>query len=326
MAIRAIIGFEHLPQNDVNWAKFATHGLTRAADSALKSVITNGWIVDKDAGGSACRYTIPLTPYLVAPVNKVWFSVRIKLNQNPNPAAGIIYLNNTYILTINLIPGYAIGGIYHLEFGWDLTTNVVERWVNGVAIANTSGPGAGARTATWGLEGKGSVAAMIDWRDINICDDQGVTQGLPVGPLGPREVVPITLDSAVGSDWVTTPAAIPLLTAVGEQGGDPGTKYATSDINTKGPLVASMLANIPAGKLVSAVELIATTQSAGTAAVTAGAKLRKGTDEVLANFISAPPLTWNYNASLGVFHKAPGGQAWSNATIDGTSIVLSPDV
>jgi hypothetical protein len=130
----------------------------------------------------------------------------------------------------------------------------------------------------------------------------------------------------VGSDWVTTPAAIPLLTAIGETGVDPGAKYATSDINTKGPLVASMLASIPAGKVVSAVELIATTQSAGSAAVTAGVKLRKGTDEVVANFISGPPAAWNYNASLGVFHKAPGGQAWSNATIDGTSIVLSPDV
>jgi len=326
MAIKAIIGFEHLPQNDVNWGNYATHGLTRGADSSLQSVIVNGWIVDKVTGGTACRYSIPLAPYLAAPVGKIWFSVRMKLNQNPNPGAGIIYLNNTYLLIISHIPSYAIGGIYHLEFGWDLTTNVVERWVNGVKIADWNGPGAGIRNAIFGLEGKGSVAAMIDWRDINICDDQGAAQGLPVGPLGPREVVPITLDSAVGSDWVTTPAAIPLLTAVGEQGVDPGAKYATSDINTKGQLVASMLSNIPAGKGVAAIELIATTQSAGSAAVSTGAKLRKGSDELPANFVSAPPGAWNYNASLGVFHKAPGGVAWTNATIDGTSIVLSPDV
>lgn len=326
MAIRAIIGFEHLPPNDVNWGNYATHGLTRAADSSLKSMIVNGWIVDKDTAGTACRYTIPLAPYLVAPVGKIWFSVRMKLNQNPNPGAGIIYMNSTYIFLISHIPGYVIGGIYHLEFGWDLTTNVVERWVNGVKIADYTGPGANLRTVTWGLEGKGSVAAMIDWRDLTICDDQGAAQGLPVGPLGPRDVVPITLDSAVGSDWVTTPAATPLLSVVGDTGVNPTTTFATSDINTKGPLVASMLANIPAGKVVTAIELIATTQSSGIAAVSTGAKLRKGTDETVANFLVAPPSAWNYNASLGVFHKAPGGLAWTNATIDGTSIVLSPDV
>lgn len=326
MAIKAIIGFEHLPQNDVNWANFATHGITRNADSSLQSRIINGWIVDKDVGGTACRYNIPLTPYLQAPVNKIWFSVRMRLNQNPNAGAGIIYLNGTYVLIINQIPNYAIGGVYHLEFSYDITTGVVERWVDGVKLTGAFTPGAGLRTMTWGLEGKGSVAAMIDWRDITITDDQGVELGYPIGPLGPREVVPITFDSAVGSDWVTTPNGTPLLTAINEVSSDPTAKFATSDINTKGPLVASMLANIPAGKVVTAVELSAVVQSNGLTTVTNGVKLRNGADETAIRYLPAPPSAWSYNNSLGVYYKAPNGQNWSNATIDGTSVVLTPDV
>lgn len=327
MAIKAVIGFEHLPQNNANWANWATHGLTRASDSSLLSQIVGGWIVDKDTGGSACRYTIPLTPYLAAPVNKIWFGFKVRVNQNPNAGAGIVYLNSTYILIISDIPSLVLGTAYHLEFSYDLTTGTVERWVNGTKIANAAGnPGVGIRTMTLGLEGKGSVAAMIDWRDINICDDQGQALGYPIGPLGPREVVPITFDSMDGSDWATTPNATPLLTAISEPGTDPTAKYATSNINSKGALTGSMIASIPAGKNVAAIELIATLQSAGTATVTNAVKLKKATDEVSAGFVQAPVGSWNYNASLGVFHKAPGGQNWSAATIDATSVVLTPDV
>lgn len=327
MAIKAVIGFEHLPQNNANWANWATHGLTRGADSSLVSQIVNGWIVDKDTGGSACRYSIPLAPYLQAPVNKIWFGFKVRVNQNPNPGAGIVYLNSTYLLIISDIPSLVLGTAYHLEFSYDLTTGTVERWVNGVKIANAAGnPGAGLRTLVLGLEGKGSVAAMIDWRDINICDDQGVSLGYPIGPLGPREVVPVTFDSMDGSDWTTTPGGISLLTAVSEPGTDPTAKYATSNINTKGPLTGSMTATIIAGKNVAAIELIATVQSNGTAAVNNATKLKKGTDEVVGNFIQAPSGSWNLNGSLGVFHKAPGGQNWSAATIDATSVVLTPDV
>jgi len=327
MAIKAVIGFEHLPQNDVTWANFATHGLTRAADSSLKSVIVNGWIVDKDTGGSACRYSIPLTPYIQAPVNKIWFSVRLRVNQNPNGAAGIIYLNNSYILIINELLPFALGTAYHLEFSYDVTTGVIERWLNGTKMSNSAQtPGAGIRALTFGLEGKGSVAAMIDWRDINVVDDQGVSLGYPVGPLGPREVVPVTFDTVDGSDWTTTPNGTSLLTAVSEPGSDPTAKYATSNINSKGPLTASMIATIPAGKNVAAIEMIATVQSNGSAAVNNATKLKKGTDEVAGSFLSAPSGSWNFNASLGVFHKAPGGQNWTNATIDATSVVLTPDV
>lgn len=327
MAIKAIIGFEHLPQNDVSWATYATHGLTRGNDSSLQSVIVNGWIVDKVTGGSACRYSIPLAPYMQAPVAKIWFGFKLRINQNPNPGAGIVYLNGTYVLIISEIVGLVLGTSYHMEFSYDLTTGVVERWINGTKIGNASGnPGAGLRNLILGLEGKGSVAAMIDWRDINVVDDQGAAQGYPVGPLGPREVVPVTFSSMDGSDWATTPGGTSLLTAISEAGTDPTAKYATSNINTKGPLTGVMSAAIAGGKNVAAIEMVATVQSAGSVGVNNATKLKKGADEVAGSFINAIPGSWNFNASLGVFHKAPGGQNWSNATIAATSVVLTPDV
>lgn len=318
MAIRAIIGFEHLPQGDTSWINYATHGMTRNADLALQNTIVNGWLVSNAAGSGGERVSIPLDAYLVAPVTKLWFGYRCRITVNANGGAGIVYLNGSYVLLDQLLP--ASGNTVYIEMSLDVTTGVVERWINGVKIANAA---AGAtRTMTLGLESKGSLSGRYDYRDFYICDDQ---PGGPIGPLGPQVTVPITCDSAVGSDWTMTPGSATLLEAISDPGAIPTAKIATSNTTTKGPLTASLKSTIPAGSVITAIELVAGISSAGASAVICASKLKNGANELVGRTIQGPTGSYNYNGTVGVFHKNPAGGTWDTASLDATDFILTPD-
>jgi hypothetical protein len=321
MAVKAVIGFEHLPQGDTSWINYATHGMTRNADLSAQTTIVNGWLVSNATSSGAERVSIPLDSYLLTPVAKIWFGYRCRITKNAKGGAGLVYLNGTYVLLDTLLP--VTGNTCYIEMSFDPNTGTVERWIDGVKIANSA---AGAtRTMTLGLEAKGSLNGQYDYRDFYICDDQGAGQGFPIGPLGPQITVPITCDSASGSDWTTTPGGTALVDAISEPGAIPTTKIATSNVTTKGPLTASLKATIPGGTVITALELVAGISSAGAASVLCASKIKSGANEVAGRSIQGNVGSYNYNGSVGVFHKNPAGATWDAASIDATDFILSPD-
>lgn len=322
MAVRAIIGFDHLPQNDVNWINYASHDITRGADLSAQNTIVNGWLVSNATASGAERVTIPLDKYLVAPVGKIWIGIRCRSTLNARGGAGIIYFNGTYVMLDTVIP--VTGQISYLEFAYDVASGTIERWVNGVKQANGGSPGSGLRALTLGLESKGSLNGRYDWRDIYVCDDQGAAQGLPIGPLGPQVAYPITLDSAVSADWVTTPGGTPLLEALSEAGTIPTAKIATSVSNA--PITASLKATLPAGTVVNAIELMGGGRSSVATPTRVAAKISSGGTDVVGLTPTAPITNYIYSLGFGVFHKAPNGTIWNNASIDATDLILTPDV
>lgn len=320
MAVRAIIAFDHLPQNDTSWINYASHGMTRGADLSAQNTIVNGWLVSNATASGAERVSIPLDPYLVSPVGKIWIGIRCRSTLNARGGAGIIYFGGSYVLLDTLIG--VTGTTSYLEFSLDPTTGVVERWVNGVKQANAS-TSAG-RSMLLGLESKGSLNGRYDWRDIYICDDQGAAQGFPIGPLGPQVTYPITLDSASALDWTTTPSSSTLLNALSEPGAIPTANVANSASNA--PLTASLKSSMPAGVIVNAIELVMGARSAGASTAKASAKLSSGGVDLTGLTPVCPITNYNYNLGLGVFHRAPGGAYWNNANIDATDLILTPDV
>lgn len=322
MAIRAVIGFEHLPQNDVSWINYASHGMTRNADLSAQNTLVNGWIVSNATASGAERVTIPLDQYLVAPVSKIWIGYRCRIVLNARGGAGIVYFGGNYVLLDTVIP--VSGNTVYLEFSYDVNTGVVERWVNGVKIANASA--AAGRSISLGLEAKGSLNGRYDYRDFYICDDQGAAQDLPIGPLGPQQVAPITIDAASGPDWTTTPGGTALVDAIYETGSVPTAKIATSNTTTKGPLTASLKSTLPVGTIVTALEITAGLGSAGAGSVTCSAKIKSGANEVAGRTFTGPTGSYSYSASGGVFHKNPAGTSWDAASIDATDFILTPDV
>lgn len=318
MAIRAVIGFEHLPQSDVNWINYATHDMYRGADLSVQNSIVNGWLVSNATASGAERTTIPLDKYLVAPVSKIWIGFRCRSVLNARGGAGLIYMNGTYV-ALDSVFGLT-GTTSYYEFSYDIATGVVERWVNGIKIANTNA-GSGLRSMTFGLEVKGSLNGRYDFRDIYICDDQ---PGGPVGPLGPQAVYPVTLDSATASDWTTTPSSATLLEALSEPGTVPTAKIASS-AQTKGALTASLKSSIPATVSIAAIELVASGRAGGASAAKIGTKLSLSGTDTTQLVQSLAATTYSYNVGLGVFHKNPLGASWSPATLDSTNLVLQPD-
>lgn len=318
MAIRAVIGFEHLPQNNVNWINYATHGMTRGADLSAQNTIVNGWLVSNATASGAERVTIPLDKYLVAPVGKIWIGFRGRSILNAKGGAGLIYMNGTYV-ALDSIFG-ATGTTSYYEFSYEVATGTVERWVNGVKIAN-SAAGGGLRAIDFGLEVKGSLNGRYDWRDFYICDDQ---PGGPIGPLGPQAVYPVTLDSATAADWTTTPSSATLLEALSEPGAIPTAKIATSALS-KNPLTASLKTTAPTTVSIAAIEMVAGARAATSSAAKLGAKLNLSGTDAAGAATTVQPTNYNYNVSLGVFHKNPLGASWTAADIDATNIVLLPD-
>jgi len=318
MSIRAVIGFEHLPQNDVNWINYATHDMYRAADLSAQNTIVNGWLVSNATASGAERTTIPLDKYLVAPVAKIWFGFRCRSVLNAKGGAGLIYLNSTYVALDGVFGNTGTTSYY--EFSYDLTNGVVERWVNGVKIAN-SGLGSGLRSMTLGLEVKGSLNGRYDFRDFYICDDQ---PGGPVGPLGPQVVYPVTLDSASCPDVTTTPSSATLLEALNDPGAVPTAKIATTGVS-KAPITASLKTTAPVGVSIAAIELVAGARSNTANSAKLGAKLSLAGTDAAGQTPTVPPTTYSYNVGLGVFNKNPSGAQWTAADIDATSLVLTPD-
>jgi len=302
----------------VNWINYATHDMFRGADLSAQNTIVNGWLVSNATSSGAERTSIPLDKYLVAPVAKIWFGFRCRSILNARGGAGLIYLNGTYV-ALDSVFGVT-GTTSYYEFSYELSSGVVERWVNGVKIANAN-MGSGLRAITLGLEVKGSLNGRYDYRDFYIADDQ---PGGPVGPLGPQVVYPVTLDSATGSGWTTTPSSATLLEALSEPGTVPTAKIATSD-TSKGPITASLKATVPAGVSIAAIEMVAGARSATTGTTKLGAKLSLGGTDLAGLTPSIAPTNYSYNVGLGIFHKNPQGANWTVADIDATNLVLTPD-
>lgn len=321
MAVKAIIGFEHLPQGDTSWINYATHGMFRGADLSAQNTIVNGWIVSNATSSGSERLNLPLDAYLAAPVAKIWFGYRCRCILNAKGGAGLVYLNGSYVLLDSLLP--VSGNTVYIEMSYEVATGTVERWIDGVKIANSAT--STGRTLTLGLESKGSLNGRYDYRDFYICDDQGAAQGLPIGPLGPQVTSPVTCDSADGADWTTTPGGTALVTAISEPGTIPTAKIATSNTTTRGPLTASLKATLPGGVIVTAIELLVGSSSAGGSAVLSATKLKSGANELAGKAVSGPSGSYNYNGSIGVFHKNPAGATWDNASIDATDFILTPD-
>lgn len=318
MAVRTVIAFDHLPQNDVNWINYADHGMTRSGLAASNTIV-DGWLVSNATASGAERVTIPLDPYLAAPVGKIWIGIRCRSTLNARGGAGIIYFGGTYVLLDTLIG--VTGTTTHLEFSYDIATGQVERWANGVKLANVTF-GSGNRNWSLGLEAKGSLNGRYDWRDIVICDDQGNAQGFAIGPLGSQIAYPITLDSAAAAGWTMTPSGSTLLNALSEPGVAPTNNIATTVPGA--PLTASLKVTAPAGTTFKAIELIAGARSTTGATVPMSAKISQGGIEATGLNPVAPITNYSYNMGLGVFQKAPNGDAWTTANIDTTDLILSP--
>jgi len=334
MAVKAIIGFEHLPPSVPQsvWSPFL--GPLFANEASDTATIVNGWVTPQ---GTAT--TIPEGLYLkhfaacAAPANLVYIGMRVRVDvldanhtlmYGPNLGSVIFYMSE--------IPSVKVGGIYYLEVEINLTTGATRRWVDDVAISN--GPSlssyiaamkAGTAQSIVGILTRGYAKTQrASLRDIYISNDVASADGGPTGRLGPRQVYPVLLDKAQGTGWAASDAS-ELLPALKKGLGTSG-KATLSSPSSKAPLTVGLLLDglkdtVPIN--INAVELSVANKSNDGATSSLTKLSLNGTDKATASVPA--PTTISYGTSLGVVHKAPDGAAWTISKLNASEAVITPD-
>jgi hypothetical protein len=311
-----MIGFDHYTQAVTTWINNADHGLVHTSGTNALMIVSNGRVGALNTTAVAQeRLSVPLASYSALPVGKLWFGVRLILTAWTRQIACIYVQGLAVFNTSDILATMVPGTTAYLEFSWDLATGNIDRRVNGVAISSVSA--AGSRSGVVWLEGKGGGANAFYWRDIYINDDQGGTGGF----LGAQVVKRIQFDAVSGTGW-TTSNTNPLIGSLDLLDTTKGISGVSKD-----PLIASLRPDLPAGITASAIELTVAAASTIANTVACAVKLKNGSDELLgANVSGAASNVITYNNPVGVFATAPGGQPWTNAVLDVTDVILTPDV
>lgn len=328
MSVRAIMGVNHLPQNDPNWTAYATHGLTRGGNLSLanQSIIRDGWVCSRNTVSGQEYHQIPLDRYMASPSAKITVGVRVRLTSWANGGSLVLQMSGTVVLqllTDGMIPLPAPPGtVLFFEFSYS-QAGVVERRLNGVPMSNLS-TNSGQRNLVLQLWNKASTTNMVDFKDLYVVDDIVVNEGDPVGFLGPVVVTPTALSLVEAVDYTTFPAGGDVGTAVYSPGSIPTDLVAVSP-STRNPLKLALSTTVPVGVEVYGVEFGAGLRSDVASPTTLSNKLTvNGADVPGANLI-APTALYNYDKSAGFMSRAPGGVKWTSELINGAVFTLQPE-
>lgn len=319
MTTKAMISFDHLPKSLQTWTTYADHDMTFNAGNCI--IDANGWLTGLVGTQNQQMTTIPLAKHLVAPVAKIWCGIRLRIEQAATSSRFVIWDGaNTILLFSDLVQG--AGAISYFEFSYTVATGVCERRMNGKPMADVK-ISVNNRALNFIIDSKGSSPnSYIAYRDIYVNDDQGGVTGF----LGSSIVGPVTFDVVTGTDWTTNPTGNTLADAINGAGTVPTAITAVSGAS-KANLVASMKPNLPAGVTATAIEITVGLASSVAAVVNCSTKLKSGASETAGNTVQGRASNaYSYSNPAGVFPKSPTGEAWTNATIDVTDFVLTPDV
>jgi len=340
--LRAVIGFDHIAKNVQNsWLANCGYPLTLSSGAAGKPLIINAdgalTTISGVSSGQQTQSVLDLSPYMATSgFTTVTVGVRVKVLEGV-PTGPFSYLGSAvngsdaswvYTWALAGSPPNATGSEFFVEYELNLAGNVVNLYVDGVlAVANVPMTAAVSNAIKTGklvfffAHTGQNMSHVYSVKDIYLLDNMagdGFTKR-----LGSRRSVPVVPDAAVGAGWVTTDSS-PLLTPllVSPEVANPA--FLTAPVN-KTPLKVSLKGNVPAGGTVEAVMMMVSGKVDINGAVTKvrvedGAAV--GADKALAVDFTT---TLKYGLPAGIFIKHPSGVAWTNANLDTTNLVLSPD-
>jgi hypothetical protein len=219
-----------------------------------------------------------------------------------------------------------VGTEYYVEHTYDFVSGVTSTLINGVAIANYTGPVMAAGSKAAFVAGNGcltfrlgtSAGGRYAIRDIYVLDDvagDGMT-----GPIGSQRIYPVQVDAASGAGWVAAGGG----TIVDTLNAPYPSANAVTSAADKTPLDTSLKHDIPAGFRIAAVKLDISGASLGDAASTSKVELTQGGTTLAAKFVSSPTGAASVSP-VGLYTKAPDGADWSLAKLDATAVKLTPD-
>lgn len=340
--LRAVIGFDHIAKNVQNsWLANCGYNLILSTGANAKPLIINsdGALTTTSgvSSGLQTQSVLDLSPFMVTSgFTVVTLGVRVKVLEGV-PTGPFAYLGSVvngsdaswvYTWALAGSPPNATGSEFFVEYEMVLSSNIVNIYVDGVlAVANvplTAAVSAAIKTGKlviFHAHSGQNLSHVYSVRDIYLLDNivgDGFTKR-----LGSRRVSPIIPDAAVGAGWTTTDSS-PLLTPllVSPEVANPATLTAPSN---KTPLKVSLKGNVPANGSVEAVMLYVSGKVDLLGSVTK-ARVEDGAAASVDKALAADfPTTLKYGLPVGIYPKHPSGVAWTNANLDTTNLVLSPD-
>lgn len=327
MSIRALIGFDHL-EGLTNWSTYLDHGL--APYGASNIAVSGGYLGGSNAAQAQYGFQIPIAALIDPAATKYVVGMRIRVDNYSNPSTAISWLGPGFNGTgaISNFGGLfgiltTTGNIAYVEFEVDLVTGVVNRWVNNVDAGSITISLAVAKYFTFGGSWITYSAYRMAARDIYVLDNIATATDQHTTRLGPQVLVPIVGSAAVGPNWTTNAGT--LLAALNPASGEqPNTNKATSPL-TRDALTVTLSTNIPAGAVINGVEFNFGGKSLATGNTLVASKLVMGGSEKVGPTVSVPTAQ-SYTNPIGLFPKAPDGSDWTNAALNATKLVITPDV
>lgn len=336
--LRAIIGFDHIGKNlaEASWLPNCGYNLTRIIGPKQMLITSDGWLAVA-AGvstGSQTQSVFDLSPYLTPGNNGLSIGIRFKTITAGN-TGGMLYFgtvtNGTdahLIANFVSLPAAAqlANGEAYLEIVYDFTANTYTAYwddvyggagnIATISVANLKA-GKLVMFVNHASSGSSGVTAI---KDI-VVTDSIAGDGI-ITRVGPRSVLPITVDVATGTDWTVSDGGT-ILNAL-NAAPETGTATCTSG-PSKAPLVVSLNATgIAAGANIDGIMLALVGKTDVPGALT-GVKLTNGAKTI--NGVSkAIGTTQKYGNPMGAYARAPDGSRWTAASIDSTTVSFTPDV
>jgi hypothetical protein len=338
--LRAIFGFDHIAKNvSDTWLPNCGYVFSKTASGTNRGVIItpDGSLAATPSTGNTPYVQVfhDLSKHLVAPVSTFTIGIRAKQLALGN-SGGFLYLAaeavpTSFMLLLNfqqLTNIGVVGGENYIEITFDLIAATATYYIddvfftsisiNTISLANLR---AGIVQVVYTLSYPANVAGITAVRDIYLTDNYP-GDGY-VGRLGPRKIFPVTLDSASGTDWTTSDGS-GLLTALNVPIETAGAATMTSGVS-KAPLVVGLNpGSLPANANVDGVFVMMAGKVDQAGALT-GLSATNGGKTILAQS-KAIGTAFKYGNPFGVFTRAPNGSRWTAASIDATTLSLTPDV
>jgi hypothetical protein len=339
--LRAAIQFDHCVKNVTDtWLATSGYAFTRYAQEPSNGkgfqVNNRGAITAPPGTSTTDTYATILFTGLMTNPTSFTLAYRVTIEAVPLlPAHTMVSVDQNFngtgsadggLIVSDFSPNIAVGDTAYIEDVFDTVAGTVSVYVNNVFVrskalsATLKTAFAAGNFGVFFRLSPSNYAGGCSFRDIMLYDN--VTGDTFNGRIGPRRLVPLCLDSAVGSAWapltgIYTTTLLDTLNWV-----LPSSGAAVQSTNT-GALAVSLATFLPPNHTIDALVLGMGGQAGDSTGITVNTTLTTNGSTSTAK-ATAMPTAYTYNLPLGTFPTSPDGAAWTAASVDATTLTFTP--
>lgn len=332
MALRALWGFDHLPQG-VNVGAAATafglaysgYGITLLQSTSPNVYVNGGYITGGYAGsGSVPLLTIASNSVQSKGTRGSWMGFRATRSAAATGSPGVfIYYNNVGLINVTDASLTTSMGDFWIDLYFDRANTQILVYVNGVLKYTNNSNSNAALVANNNIQ-IGKIAGL-DLKDFYFLDDTQDSTLCARLPAFKNKL--LHFGSLVPNDWVSSDGTTPLETVLNAAATTTATLTAPNAVSqsTQNTLQATLSATFGSTDTIMAVDMFLTgARSSATATDNLGVTIAQTGTYVRPTMIFAAQNTFEYSKPMGLFEKTLDGNTWTQANLAATKITFTP--